>query len=106
MDDKYRNNFRTRKRGYHPNSFEPGSILDSSGTKTNATWFQETEWFTVAAAAKVIRVTEAQVHDWITRGKVIATMPPMTEGNGEWLVHWSSVSNPPEIDNIGRQFDV
>ena len=97
MDDKYRNNGRTRKRGYNPNSFEPGSFLDYSGTQTNASWFQEKEWFTVQDAAKVIRVRESQIHDWITQGKITATMRPMTEGNGEWLVHWSSVSSPPEI---------
>ena len=71
------------------------SLLSATGTNQNAKWYEDREWFTVTEAAKILMVSRSAVFRWIHEGKVKATFPPMTEGEGNWMVHWSGIANPP-----------
>ena len=44
----------------------------------------------------LMECSRRQLNEWIREMKVSATFAPMTEGHGEWLVHWTSVMDVPE----------
>ena len=60
-----------------------------------ASWFKEEDWFTFEEAVSLMECSRKQLKKWIRERLVIATFPPMTEGNGEWIIHYTSVANKP-----------
>ncbi len=84
-----------RRRG-RPRRGKPRNHLDAQGTQANAEWFREKEWFSFEEAMTTMRVSRRQLMRWIHESKVAAVFPPMTDGEGEWVIHWTSVVQPPK----------
>jgi hypothetical protein len=93
MDDGKRNNHARNRRVNSGGDVGDGDFLDAQG---NASWFKEEDWFTFEEAMTLMECSRGQLNEWIREMKVSATFAPMTEGHGEWLVHWTSVMDVPE----------